>query len=302
MKTLMRTALLFSVLLVFSILHAGERVWTSSDGKNLPATLVSYDLEAGEVKIKTRQGKDYTLPLTRLSEEDRVYLRELAEKDKAEREAREKAVGERAGKVSSEKTDAGNSFHVYYPKSYSLETKPPLLILFSPGGQGRGMMKNFMRGSDALGWVLVGCDKLKNGMDDKVGDAIFSDLLPEIEERVDHDPARIYLGGFSGGAMRAYRYTAKFERPWKGVVACGGWLGGEEYFDLAYAKRMAVAIVNGENDRNANSWIDRDSEVLKGRRAKVEVFKFPGGHQVGPPDVMERVMTWLQENTHIEGP
>ena len=292
-----RFTLIFAALSL-SLAFAEERTWTSSDGRTLRAELLSYNIEAERVTIKTSANKEFTLPFDKISEEDRAYLRELAEKEKAKLEELKKAAAEKAGKSVKETTDAGNSFHVYYPQSYSLEKKPSVLILFSPGGGGAGIMRNFKQGADKLGWVLVGCDNLKNGQDWDEGKVIFNDLLAAIEERV--DPGRLYVGGMSGGAMRAYLYTAVIERPWKGVIACGGWLGGGKNHELKFTKKMAVAIVNGDTDKNANLYIESTKKVFERRGGKVEVIMFPGGHTVGPPDVIEKAMTFVHENTNTD--
>lgn len=284
---------------LWSAALAEERVWTSAEGQKLSAELVSYDMDAETVTIKNKRG-EYTLPFAKISVADQTFVRELAEKEREQREALAKEAAKKAGKTIKEKTAAGNSFHVYYPSSYSLTKKPPILILFSPSGWGPGIMKNFRQGADALGWVLVGCDKLKNGQPDSEGDVIFKDILEAIGERVDHDPNLLYLGGMSGGAMRAFKYSAGFDRPWKGVISCGGWLGGSKNYDLEFRKKMAVAMVNGDSDKNANFYVKSDSKALEKRRCQVKLFAFPGGHTVGPPDVIESAMKWVSENTHLD--
>jgi len=258
-----------------SSLNADERTWTSSDGKKFKAELISFNIDNNQVVIKNAKGKQFTLPLDRLSEDDQTFLKKLDEEQKAVASEKAKLIAERAGKTFTEKTDDGNTFHVYYPKSYSSEKKPPMLILFSPGGGGKGIMNNFKQGSDALGWVLVGCDKLKNGQDWGEGKTIFDDQLSVIEKRVDHDPQLLYMGGFSGGGLRAFGYSAEYDRPWKGIISCGGWLGGNSALDKDYKKYMAVAMVNGEKDSGANSWVEKDTAALKKRRCKVEQFNFP---------------------------
>lgn len=279
-----------------ALLHAETRTWTSSDGRKLDAELVSYDLNAETVTIKNNRG-EFTLPFAKLVEEDQTFVRTLAEKEAAQREVAAQEAAKRAGKTIKEVTPAGNSFHVYYPKSYSPAKKSPLLILFSPVGGGAGIMNNFRQGADSLGWILVGCDKLKNGMSEKEGNDIFKDLLTVIEERVDHDPDLLYMGGMSGGGLRAFHNSANFDRPWKGIISCGGWLGGAAGHGLKYPKKMAVALVNGNNDKNANLYVDEDTEVLKRRRCKVEFITFPGGHVVGPPGVIEKAMQWVEKET-----
>lgn len=221
MKRLFNTA--FVILLVgLSPVYGDERTWTSSDGREIKAELVSYDIEAQLIVIKTPR-KEFTLPFAKLSPKDQAFIKELAEKEKGHREADKKAAAGRAGTTTKEETEAGNSFHVYYPTSYSVTKKPPMLILFSPGGGGSGMLKNFRQGADALGWVLVGCDKLKNGMSDEEGKKIFGDLLPVIEKRVDHDPELLYMGGCRAARCARIRIAFFLSAPGKGswLVAVG---------------------------------------------------------------------------------
>jgi len=273
------------------------RTWTSVDGRTLEADLVEYDAGAETVKIKRKDGQEFTLKKNTLSEADIAHLDAL----EAERLAALKAAAAKAKTLAGATTshvsggDHKVPFHVYFPKGYDGSKKLPMLILFSPGGGGKGILNPFKEPADKMGWVLVGCDKFKNGMDSDLGDAMFAELLPEIEETVEHDSEYLYLGGFSGGAMRSFDYSARFERPWKGIVACGGWLGGPENSDQKYAEKMAVAIVNGVDDKAANSWIDRDTDVLKKHRCKVEVFECPGGHVIAPPEILLKAMKWIEE-------
>ena len=273
------------------------RTWTSADGRSLEADLVAYDADAGTVRIKRKDGKEFTLKKATLSAEDIVHLDEIeAEKQKvlAETKAEAEAL---AGKTSSHASTGEHKvpFHIYYPKSYDGSRKLPLLILFSPGGGGKGILNSFKEPADKMEWVLVGCDKFKNGMDEVMADKMFAELLPDIEKTAEHDPEVLYMGGFSGGAMRSYDYSARFERPWKGIVACGGWLGGPDNWDQDYTKKMAVAMVNGNGDKAANSWIERDTKILKKFRCKVKSFEFPGGHAVAPADVLLEAMQWIAE-------
>ena len=282
--------------LLFGLAHpAVGRTWTSKDGRTLEAELIDYDAVAGTLRIERADGQEFTLKMEQLSADDAAYIESLQEQKKAALAAATAAAREKAGQTATH-TSTGNHkvpFHVYYPESYDGSRKLPMLILFSPGGRGKGIMNKFVAAADAIGWILVGCDRFKNGMEAELGDAMFTELLPDIEQTVTHDPERLYMGGMSGGALRAYNYSAKFDRPWKGIVACGGWLGGADAADKKYAKNMAVAIVNGDNDNNANSWIEKDTAVLEGRRCKVRVFEFPGGHVVGPPETLQDAMKWI---------
>lgn len=53
------------------------RAWTSSDGRVVEAEFL--ELAEGQVKIKTADGREFTLPLDRFSEADQAYARKAAE-------------------------------------------------------------------------------------------------------------------------------------------------------------------------------------------------------------------------------
>ena len=271
------------------------RTWTSAEGKSLEAELIDYDAAAGTVKIKRKDGKEFTLKKATLSEKDIAHLDELeAAKLEALEAAKAKAAA-LAGTTTSHASSGEHAvpFHVHFPKSYDGSKKLPMLILFSPGGNGKGMIDKFKDAAESMQWVLVGCDKFKNGMKEDLGDLMFGELLPDIEKTVEHDPEYLYLGGFSGGGMRSFDYSAKFKRPWKGIVSCGGWLGGPDNWDQDYTKKMAVAMVNGDGDKAANSWVDKDTDHLKGFKCKARKFEFPGGHAIAPTEVLIEAMKWI---------
>ena len=100
------------------------------------------------------------------------------------------------------------------------------------------------------------------------------------------------MGGNSGGAMRAYNYTAQVDRPWAGVYANAGWMGGYDYYDWPYPSGMRIAMVNGNND-HANRWLERDGKLLSSKGNKVVVFSFDGGHQPAPPKSRSKALEWL---------
>ena len=81
-KVSMAMALALSLLLLPALSQAqrgnASRTWTSSDGRSLQGQLVSAG--KGNVVIKVKGGQRYEFPLTRLSEADQDYIRELSAK------------------------------------------------------------------------------------------------------------------------------------------------------------------------------------------------------------------------------
>lgn len=291
------------LLLFFAIFAAGSclaapREWESADGRKIVAELVSYDADSGKVLIRRLDGTEFTLSQDKLSEGDRTFLTGYAKRRDEETAAEGKQAAAVAGKTIAHDVpgDPKAQFHVYHPTGYGKKGTMPMLILFSPGGSGPGMVNAFRDAAEECGWIVVGCGYLSNNTVDKVAHEVFTRMLPLIEKAVPlHDPERLYLGGMSGGASRAFMNTALFKRPWKGVISCGGWLGAEP--ERAYPKHMAVAFVNGDDDRGANSYVVRDTEILERKRAKCKLFEFPGGHVIGPKPVLVEAMKWVEAET-----
>ncbi len=196
------------------------------------------------------------------------------------------------------KADEDLVYHVYVPKNYRPDAAPPpMLIAFSPKGDGRQMIAKMKDGVEASGWLLVGCDSLRNGMkdhalEDRMEDAFLNEILGDLP----HDGQRVYLAGFSGGAMRAYGITARRAEKFAGIIAYGGWLGGQEYQEVPYPAGMAVVMINGVNDQGANKWKDIDTATLVRCHCRVTHLTHPGGHQVAPAASTAEAIGWLQND------
>lgn len=189
----------------------------------------------------------------------------------------------------------GTTYHLHVPEDFDVDAPSrPILIAFSPGGNGKGILEKLKSATEAVGWLLVGCDKLRNGMGDHdLEIEIEDEILTVVLDHVPHDPERIYLGGFSAGAMRAYGITARRTEPYAGVLAFGGWLGGPSYQDEPYRENMSVAMVTGVRDRGASGWVPIDTKTLKQRNCSVKHFAFDGGHSVSPPATTGAAIKWL---------
>jgi len=202
-----------------------------------------------------------------------------------------------AGEIVSYVSDGPEkvSYHVYFPTSFDPTRPPAMIVMFSPGGNGKSILGSVKEACEALNWIGVGCDQFKNDADENELDAKWREALPHIEKTVPHDPDLLYLGGMSGGALRAYDYSESSARAWKGVLAFGGWLGGKK--KLRCPAEMVVAMVNGDKDKASLSWEVTDGPVLHTAHCKVKEFHFPGGHEVAPAPVVLEAMQWMKNET-----
>jgi predicted esterase len=315
-KVMMKVMYAITVLFLMSWGSISEaRTWTSQDGKTMEAEFVK--VEKGRVWLRGDNGKVIRINFSKFVEEDQTLIKELYLELKAEAAAEkvaeaEKAAGEKAavrdavlakwrpGQISRHVTSNSTqaSYHVYMPTSFDPDKPPALVYAFSPGGNGHAQLNAMKPSAEKHGWIVVGCDKLKNGMGKgdlrkeaiKIEDAIIAD----VQASVPHDTTHVYLSGMSGGAMRSYRLAARRrDVKFAGILAFGGWMGGAEHQQQGYPKGMAVAMINGDTDKNANFWVEGDSKVLKKYKWKVQYFSFPGGHTMAPPDVINKAIEWI---------
>lgn len=274
------------------------RTWTLSDSSQLRAELVEYTSETGGVLLKINDKEDRILNFNDFSAIDQAWLVEWDEFS-IRLEATLEEVGGRFEHLTTEglyPTD----LYIYYPKSHEYATQPlPAMLLFHPGGKAARYCARHMEAAEAANLVIVSCGTFRNTDDDPTLESAmlerFKEAFPQILERVPKiDHQRIFMGGCSGGAWRAYHYSAWVKFPWAGIYANAGWLGGPKYYDLPYPSGMRVMIVNGNQDY-ANRRIPKVTEILQDAGNTVGVIAFEGGHQVPPSDSQLKTFNWLLE-------
>jgi poly(3-hydroxybutyrate) depolymerase len=300
---------------LLTMVHFAEaRTWTALSGKTVEAEYVK--IESGTVWLRGPDGNLMTTGFHMFIAEDQELIKVLYEEglEKAaaaavaaqEEEVRLKAEkraevlakwkpGQVISFVTPDKTAV--PYHVYIPTSFDPDKLFPLVYAFSPGGNGKGQLNAMKKSAEKAGWIVVGCDKLKNGMKDEDLEIEMEDaVLADVQKNVPHDRNRMYLSGMSGGAMRSYQIASRrHDIGWAGILAFGGWMGGSEYQKkLDFPRGLSVAMINGDKDTGANAWMDSDSKVIKKSRGNVEDFSFPGGHAMAPPEVIDEAIEWLQ--------
>ena len=284
------------LLATLSVLSANtdNRLWRLKDDKSVYAELVNYDEGTGDVHLRINEEEDIVYPFDQFQVIDKAWLVEWLEFS----EDLNIKVEELGGSLSSYQSQGKypTDFYVYEPSNGLAGDERSLLILFHPGGKGARLLKRFLESSEETKTVIVACDTFRNtGSNVEKEKALydrFVELLPFIEATVVHNSTKLYMGGASGGAWRAFHYAAWIERPWAGILSMGGWLGGEDYYDLEYPK-MKVAFVNGNQDHAANQYVEPDTEVLEKRDCEIAVIAFEGGHQVAPVSAQIKALYWL---------
>lgn len=279
------------------------RTWKTNEGQSFGAELESYDEAKKLVVLRLADEKIVEINYDDLIDLDRAWLLEWTEFTE-EMQVKLQKMG---GVLSAHKSKGSIpvDYWVYQPPLAAEQAgvKPPMLILFHPNGHGFQAIYRYLEAAKATGMTLVSLDYFRNtgvGRENPEKEAemfgVFKELLPQIEATVPHDEKRMFMGGCSGGAWRAFHYSAWVQRPWAGIYSNCGWLGiPAQYYSLPYPK-MRVAWVNGNKDPARDYYLKPDSARLSEAGCTMSVHSFEGGHQLPPPSVQEKAWRWLLSN------
>ena len=297
MQSRNRYSCMLMILLLTTTVGLGNtdnRHWKLATGEAFHAELVEYDPVQDRAVLRINEEKEATYSLEELSPIDAAWLLEWS---KVSLDL-DRLATEMKGTFSHHQHQGEYiaDYYVYTPSSYTETNNLPMLFLFHPGGKAARYVKRFMMAAEALDLIVVSSDSFYNtggvwNEKDVAMLACFKELLPTLEKTIRHDPGQLYMGGSSGGALAAYHYSAKVARPWAGIFANGGWIGGPDYYDLPFPP-MRIVMVNGHRDP-ANRCIKGDMAVFVKRGCEVNIFAFEGGHQVPPPEIQLEALEWL---------
>jgi len=296
-KMLTVCSLALAVLFLFSSsgwCNTDSRNWTLATGEVFYAELVKYDITNNIAVLRINEKEEKTYKLEDFSAIDGAWLLEWSRVSADLAKLSKQMKGDFShyqlqGKYTTD-------YYVYTPGKYKETKELPLLFLFHPGGKGARYVQSYMQTAEKLSIIIVSSDSFRNSHDDNEEAKmleIFKELLTDVEKNVPCDKKQMYMGGSSGGAMRAYTYSAQVDHGWAGIYANGGWLGGSKYYDLPYRNGMRVAMQNGHNDHAANHWIKPDEKILAARGCIINLFAFEGGHQAPPADAQVEALKWL---------
>ena len=294
MKTALVAFTTFCTLSLSAFSNTDDRTWTYKDDSTVFAHITGWDSKSNLVTLVDDHGKTIEVQRKKFSKIDQAFVRRwFVIHDKMETKLEE--LGGELQHLQYSNTYT-TDYYVYKPSNYKADSSAPMMILFSPSGDGYGTMLRHFEAAEKTGFLLITLDVFKNNDDQDERLTRFQELLPVLEQN-SHNPNKLFMGGLSGGAWRSYAYSGLIERPWAGIYATGGWLGymfDEDYLDDHVHHGMRVAMVNGDRDRAAARFEPRDTEYLsKTANCTVALFAFEGGHQVPPSDAQQEAFEWL---------
>jgi dienelactone hydrolase len=279
-----------SVLMIFCLLAVASviaeenvRTWTSASGSTLEARYVGP--KGMSVVLQKPDGKKLQIDLSRLSRDDRAYVKSLALKQYDEPPPPVENYKVPIGRVSPEIKCAKESqwsYRLYLPPGFNLSRKWPVMFVMSPGGGGADVLNRYLPGANKNGWVLALSVQSKNHFDQS--DVAVSAMVDDVLAQHPIDMKRLYSSGFSGGARMAFNLAQQYKKKFAGILPCGA---GGTRADLS--KSTEIYGLCGSNC--FNRWdMACTKKVLSN---EFRLWFFPGNHDWAGPSEIADGMTWL---------
>jgi pimeloyl-ACP methyl ester carboxylesterase len=181
------------------------------------------------------------------------------------------------------KMDVTNTYEVYLPTSLSDTAVYPVVVFFSPQGDGKVPVEKYKAIAEEWEFILVGSNYTRNGMDANLALNGANTLVNDVLSRFNVDPARLYLSGFSGGARIAGGLALQ-RMDVTGVICCSA--APPE----SVAPRGYVGIA-GLGDMNYLEM--KKFQATQTGASLSELLVFDGKHEWPSPIMMENAMLMI---------
>lgn len=272
---------------------AAQREWTDqATGRKITAEFVSVE---GDQVTLSMQGKQFKIPVAKLSPEDQTYLKivggtpapapapALAPEPSPAQPIQAITTGQVVGPIEVE----GSHYFYYVPSSVKPGTKAPLIFYTGSGGGDEGLVKRMREGAEISGWVAACSVEIRNMMPDNESKPHLDHCLKHLFATQPVDTNQVYFSGSSGGSRRAFTNADRFNSAGVlGIIA-----GGE---DKEMSRNRFYYMITGATDFNRYGV---GCSFAKARKTSAVRFH-PGGHEDGPMWLVTEGIVWLQAMHH----
>ncbi len=185
--------------------------------------------------------------------------------------------------------DGSQDFALYLPAHYNPAQAYPCIYFFDPHGHGGLPLRMYKELAEQYGFVLVGSNASKNGMQWQVTNNAAQALIADTKGRINIDPKRIYAAGFSGGS-RVASSVALMDGGIAGVIGCGA---GFPNGGASATSRFDYFGMVGDQDFNLIEMRQLDS-TLEQNNFDHELIVFSGKHAWAPAADFSTALLWMQ--------
>jgi len=185
--------------------------------------------------------------------------------------------------------DASQTYSLYLPKNYPDSAKLPVIIFFDPHGSGSYPLSLYKTLADQFGYVLMGSNNSKNGLQFDQTNTIANSLMNEAISKFSIAKNRISFAGFSGGAKVAL-VAAAGNPEICSVIYCGASIPFDNINQLPPAAGFA-----GERDLNYTE-VMLSASTLDQKNIPHSIIEWKGKHEWSDSLTFEDAFYWCSFN------
>jgi predicted peptidase len=202
-----------------------------------------------------------------------------------------------------QKETQGFVYYLFLPSGYNSSRTWPLIITLHPStGRGNMMVDFLSEQAEKKGYIVAGPNSANsNYWDFSEGTDIFR-MIEEIKKNYSIDSSRIFLTGFSSGAIMTYYLGLTYPEKFRAIAPFGGYLKKlESRGDISLSRRenkhIPVFILHGAND-NVVSIKEAlyAEERLKEFGYKVRLWQIGGLNHEYSADASRLMVNWFEKN------
>ncbi|MBU1112576.1 MAG: prolyl oligopeptidase family serine peptidase [Candidatus Omnitrophica bacterium] len=193
------------------------------------------------------------------------------------------------------------SYQLYKPDSYDQSKAYPLIIAFHEStGRGILMIDRFREQAEKKGYLLA-CpdsgDSKKWSYSEK--DDVFR-MIEDIKQSFNLDPSKIYLTGFSAGALFTYYLGLNYPERFKAIAPFAGpftWIRNDLFLSYDQPRQIPVLILQGVLDSVVNLEEARIAkQTLESFGYPVKLRELGGLNHEYPFHVSWIIVNWFESN------
>jgi hypothetical protein len=194
-------------------------------------------------------------------------------------------------------SDELNTFALYLPKLYHKNALWPVVFFFDPNGKGDLPVKQYQALADSLGYIFIGSNVSKNGLDQQEILSMWNALKKSCLKKLSIDSERIILAGFSGGARVCCAIASK-EQQIAGIIANSA---AAPQLDQILNQNTVFFGLAGNGDMNRAEMLGIEN-YLNSTSLNHYYIEFNGIHEWAPNAVMQKALMILCIDAYLKNP
>lgn len=187
------------------------------------------------------------------------------------------------------RADPTQTYTLYLPSAYTPDRTWPTLVILDPRGRSVRAAELFRDAAETYGWILLSSNDTRSDAPAEPSMRAVNAMIPDAVHRYASNPKRLYLAGFSGGAIFAWE-TATQTGLFAGVISSGGRYAPLEFSD---STSFASFGTTGTTDFNYLE-MHRVDAIFAARGLPHRLEVFDGPHSWMPEAMARQGVEWME--------